>query len=66
MITLDTDFCNILNYPPKEHAGIIVIRSLDQSKKTILSHIRKLADMLKSETIDGNLWIMQKDSIRVR
>jgi len=31
LVPLDTDFCNILNYPPEVHAGIIVIRTLDQS-----------------------------------
>lgn len=66
LITLDTDFCNILSYPPQDYAGIIVIRSLDQSKEAVLSHIHRIAHMIGSEEVGGKLWIVQKDNIRIR
>ena len=66
LVTLDTDFCNILNYPPQDHAGIIVIRALDQSKRAVLSFVRQIAATLDVEDVDGKLWIVQKGSIRIR
>jgi predicted nuclease of predicted toxin-antitoxin system len=66
LTTLDTDFCNILAYPPKDYAGIIVIRSLDQSKASVLSFIQRIAGACRTEPIAGQLWIVQKDGIRIR
>lgn len=66
LITLDTDFCNILNYPPQDHAGIIVIRTLNQSKPTILWFIGKVLIPFLGEELSGKLWIVQKDGIRIR
>ncbi len=66
LITLDTDFCNILNYPPKEYPGIIVIRTMDQSKPSVLAYVRQIIGMLSREPVEGKLWIIQKDGIRIR
>lgn len=66
LVTLDTDFCNILNYPPAKHAGIIVIRTLDQSKSEILWFIQKILLPHLTGDITGKLWIVQKNGIRVR
>ena len=66
LIPLDTDFCNILNYPPAKHDGIIVIRSLDQSKHEILWFIRKILLPHLTGDLAGKLWIVQKNGIRVR
>ena len=66
LVTLDTDFCNILNYPPEEHSGIIVIRTLDQSKSAVLGYIKSILSVISMETISGRLWIVQKDGIRSR
>ena len=66
LVTLDTDFCNILAYPPETHPGIIVIRTLDQSKPIVLGFIENIANAVKSERVDGRLWIVQKDGIRLR
>ena len=37
LITLDTDFANILAYPPADHHGIVVIRTEDQSKPVVIT-----------------------------
>lgn len=66
LITLDTDFCNILTYPPKQYSGLIVIRTLDQSKPKILEYIETIRNILSKENPAGHLWIVQKDGIRVR
>ena len=66
LITLDTDFCNILNYPPETHPGIIVIRTLDQSKSSVLRFIERILTAIEAEEIERRLWIVQKGGIRIR
>lgn len=66
LVTLDTDFCNILNYPPESHAGIIVIRTMDQSKPSIIQFIDKMLLPLLTGAVAGKLWVVQKDGIRIR
>ena len=66
LITLDTDFCNILNYPPQDHSGIIVIRTLDQSKSSIIGFIEQIITAIKKEQVNRKLWIVQKNGIRIR
>ena len=66
LITLDTDFCNILNYPPETHPGIIVIRTLDQSKPSVLGFMERILTAIETEEIERRLWIVQKGGIRIR
>lgn len=37
IITLDLDFADIVRYPPKDYAGILVLRLPDQSLRTSAS-----------------------------
>ncbi|OGV68563.1 MAG: hypothetical protein A2283_19870 [Lentisphaerae bacterium RIFOXYA12_FULL_48_11] len=66
LITLDTDFGNILSYPPHEFAGIIVIRTDDQSKNRVLDFIHRIINVLRSESPHGHLWIIEHNRIRIR
>jgi hypothetical protein len=40
LVTLDRDFANIEAYPPRQHAGIIVLRLKTQDKLTLVSYLR--------------------------
>jgi predicted nuclease of predicted toxin-antitoxin system len=66
LVTLDTDFGNILAYPPREYPGIVVIRTADQAKTAVLRFIRLLVVALESESPRGVLWIVESNRIRVR
>ncbi len=55
-----------LLYPPGEHAGIVVIRSGDQAKATILDLVRQSTRALASESPHQHLWIVEDCRIRVR
>ncbi|MDF7825410.1 DUF5615 family PIN-like protein [Pontiellaceae bacterium B12227] len=66
LITLDTDFCNILNYPPETHPGIIVIRTMDQSKSSVLGFIERILTAIETEEVERRLWIVQQGGIRIR
>jgi predicted nuclease of predicted toxin-antitoxin system len=66
LVSLDTDFANIVAYPPRDHHGLIVIRTHDQSKPAVLALVPRILAALKSEPVVGTLWIVETNRIRVR
>jgi predicted nuclease of predicted toxin-antitoxin system len=66
LITLDTDFGNILAYPPAGFPGIIVIRTKDQAKPTVLNFVHRIVAALQSHSLPGRLWIVENDRMRIR
>lgn len=65
-MTLDVGFANIQAYPPNKSAGVIVVRLRQQSRPAVLSVIRPLISLLAQEQIEGRLWIVDEQRIRVR
>lgn len=66
LVTLDTDFANIIAYPPKDFSGIVVIRTEDQAKSVVLEIIHRIVAILESESPQGDLWIVESNRIRIR
>lgn len=66
LVTLDNDFCNMLVYPPSQQAGIVVIRSGDQSKPALLHLMKRVVSALERQSPEGELWIVEANRIRVR
>jgi predicted nuclease of predicted toxin-antitoxin system len=66
LITLDLDFANVQMYPPRTHAGVVVLRPPNQDKPTLLSVVRRLSAILASRSPKGQLWIVEADRVRVR
>jgi predicted nuclease of predicted toxin-antitoxin system len=66
LVTLDLDFANIQTYPPRTHSGVVVFRPPNQDKRTLLSLVKRLSEMLASRSPKGQLWIVEADRIRVR
>lgn len=58
LVTLDTDFANILAYPPADFPGIVVIRTDDQIKPSVLGPVRQLVTALAAESPRQHLWIV--------
>ncbi len=65
LITLDRGFADMRTYPPRNYAGIIVIRSKRQDKSTLLSLVKRFTPMLTTEPLDGCLWIVEADRVRI-
>jgi hypothetical protein len=65
-LTLDLGFADIRSYPPADNAGIIVIRLARLQRSTIVSVVRRLIEILKSEPLIGKLWIVDESTVRVR
>lgn len=66
LVTLDLDFADIRAYPPGEHHGIIVLRPRTQAKLPVLQLLRQLIPLVSTEPLDGNLWILQENGLRIR
>jgi predicted nuclease of predicted toxin-antitoxin system len=66
VVTLDLDFADIRTFPPAAYAGLIVLRVGDQSRPHILSVMARVIELLKSETLKGQLWIVSEADVRIR
>lgn len=65
LVTFDLEFGDIRKYPPQDYHGLIVLRSKQQDKWTLLSLVRKFIPQLATEPLSGNLWIVEADRIRI-
>jgi len=66
LITLDTDFSDIRAYPPRDYAGIVLLRPRRQSEPQILRLLEFMLSVLQTESIHGCLWIIEPAGIRIR
>ena len=66
LITLDLDFANVQVYPPRTHPGVVVLRPPSQDKRTLITVLRRLVEVLPSRLPNGQLWIVEADRIRYR
>lgn len=66
LVTLDLDFADIRTYPPENYPGLIVLRLGRQDKLHVLDVFRKLLKAIGSEPLDGHLWIVEENRIRIR
>jgi predicted nuclease of predicted toxin-antitoxin system len=66
IVTLDVGFADIRVYPPKQFAGIVVMRLNRQDKPYVLQVVSRLIKALSGEELKGRLWIVDERRIRVR
>ncbi|MCK6438992.1 MAG: DUF5615 family PIN-like protein [Planctomycetes bacterium] len=66
LITLDTDFGNIVKFPPQRFDGIIVLRPLRQDRDSVKKLLHDVLSRLQSEPVAGKLWIVEPRRIRIR
>ncbi|OGS77087.1 MAG: hypothetical protein A2Z94_04865 [Gallionellales bacterium GWA2_55_18] len=66
LITADLDLSDIRSYPPSQSPGYMVLRLPRQSKQALLDLLAKVIPMLASHPINGRLWIVEPDRLRIR
>jgi len=66
LVTFDTDFGNILDYPLGTHTGIVVFRLHDQRWSVLEGPARRLLDARVLERIQGGLAVVDESRIRLR
>ncbi len=65
VVTLDMDFSNVLTFPPKETAGVIVLRGRDGLLRTIDRLIESLTRALETNDPTDTLWIVEPNRLRI-
>jgi Protein of unknown function DUF82. len=66
LVTLDTHFADIRNYPPGEFSGLIVLRLSRQDKLHVLEVMGRALKLFVPEDLRAKLWIVDEDKIRIR
>lgn len=66
LITHDLEFASILAYPPQQHAGLIVLRLAHQDAPIVLEAISRMLPLIKSETVNGTVWVVEDARVRIR
>jgi predicted nuclease of predicted toxin-antitoxin system len=65
LVTMDTDFGNVVAYPPEHTAGLVVLRVPGRASRTlILTLIKAFLDAVYGHEIGGRLWIVEPGRIR--
>lgn len=65
LVTFDLDFSDIRVYPPASHRGIWVLRPHTQSIENTLALLRSAMRVLKDEPVQGRLWIIEPERVRI-
>lgn len=66
LITLDSDFTNVRQYPPSVHCGIIVLRLPRQGARSVVAAFEQLAISFDLGKSAKKLVIVERGHIRVR
>ena len=66
LLTLDRGFGDPRRHPPGTHAGIVVLRTRDQSAPALLCVVRRLVALFAEEDPRGRLWIVDERRVRIR
>jgi predicted nuclease of predicted toxin-antitoxin system len=66
IITLDLDFADIRAYPPRDYAGLIVLRLRQHDKARVSNVLERLVKVMNNEPIANRLWIVEENRVRVR
>ena len=66
LITLDLDFADIRAYPPGSHAGVWALRPPVHTFRAIESLVLARLRLASTERIEGQLWVIDAQHIRIR
>jgi predicted nuclease of predicted toxin-antitoxin system len=66
LVTIDMDFSNILNYPPQNYQGIIVIRYQAEDEEEVSKALKEVLETHYRDSLRKTLIIITRDRYRVR
>ncbi len=67
LVTFDTDFCNIIRFPPEDTEGLIVIRpNRPVNLTSIRSFALQILELLQKRDPKGCLWVLEPGKLRIR
>jgi predicted nuclease of predicted toxin-antitoxin system len=65
LVTADVGFAQILEYPPRDYPGIIVLRHPRPTLAGMSQLVRQVAAALETRSPQGRLWIVEPGRIRI-
>jgi predicted nuclease of predicted toxin-antitoxin system len=66
LVTLDLDFADVIRFPPHKTCGLVVLRLPGRITLKVLELlIVNLLNMLETETVERQLWIVEPGRIRI-
>jgi predicted nuclease of predicted toxin-antitoxin system len=66
LITADKGFSDLRRYPPGKHAGVILLRANEESRRAYLELAAIALDRLKLDEIPGAVVVVRHRGIRIR
>ncbi len=66
LLTIDLDFANLLDYPPADYAGILVMRYQAAREDAVIATLRQALNDLYRDDLRGMLVIIEPTRYRIR
>lgn len=66
LLTIDLDFANILDYPPSQYGGIVVMRYIAADEANVDHMLKTALDDLTRDDLRGTLIIVTPKRYRIR
>jgi predicted nuclease of predicted toxin-antitoxin system len=66
LLSIDLDFANVIDYPPDQYAGIVVLRYAIPDEEYLINSLQKMLDELYREQLRQTLVIVEPKRYRVR
>jgi predicted nuclease of predicted toxin-antitoxin system len=66
LVTLDTDFSQVLRFPPQRSAGIVLLAASGRMTAGLLCQLLdQMLAALSTQPLDGRLWVVEPGRIRI-
>lgn len=65
IITADEDFAQIVDYPPDEYSGIVVLWHPHPNLSRMTALLKQVIKLVETESPVGRLWIVEPGRIRI-
>lgn len=66
LVTADKEFADLRRYPPGSHAGLILLRSSEESRADYLRLAEKVLGRVKLDEIGGAVVVVTRRGLRIR
>ena len=64
-MSLDRGLANVIQHPPANTAGIVVIRLREQTLVRVRLAAVRLATLLSSAPVEKRLWVLDESQLRI-
>jgi predicted nuclease of predicted toxin-antitoxin system len=66
LVTADEGFANQRNYPPGSHAGVILLRPHEESRRAYMELMARALDRIDLTLLAGSVIVVSPSGVRIR